>query len=137
MKDRYNWYIIYITNGIYFCFYCRRSRYLYILHNVCFYFTRQKFYCCYSCSSVKVLEIPGILSKVLEKSRDFDAKSPGKREKKSWKVLEFESIFLVGTMSLLKICFLSFIEDCHKSFDASCNLFNYQSIHLYCCYCRY
>ena len=71
------------------------------------------------------------------KVQEFDAKSSGKREKKSWKVLEFESFFLVGTMSLLKICFLSFIEDCHKSFDVSCNLFNYQSIHLYCCYCRY
>ena len=37
---------------------------------------------------------PGISPKVLEKSSNFDAKSPGK----SWKVLEFESIFLGGTM---------------------------------------
>ena len=29
------------------------------------------------------------------------AESPGKSEKKSWKVLEFESFFLVGTMKLL------------------------------------
>ena len=46
--------------------------------------------CCYSYNSVKVLESPGISSKVLEKSWNFDAKS----EKK---VLEFE-IFLVGTV---------------------------------------
>ena len=54
------WYIIYITKGIYFCFYCGRSWYLYILQDVCFYFTRKKFYCCYSYNSVKVLESPGI-----------------------------------------------------------------------------
>ena len=36
---------------------------------------------------LKILEIPGILSKVLEKFWNFDAKSPGKREKTSWKVL--------------------------------------------------
>ena len=87
---------MYITKEIYFCYYCRRSCYLYILQNVCFYFARKKFCCCYSYDAVKVLESPGIPSKVLEKSWNFDAKSPGKIEKKSWKVLEFESFFFGG-----------------------------------------
>ena len=73
VEDRYN---IYFTKGIYFCFYCGRSCYLYILQDVCFYFTRKKVYCCYSYNSVKVLEFC----------------------QNSWKFLEFESIFLMGTM---------------------------------------
>ena len=47
----------------------------------------------------KSLESPGILLKVLEKSFNFYVKSPGKSEKKFWRVLEFESVFLVGTMT--------------------------------------
>ena len=72
--------------GIYFCFYFRRSYYLYLLQDVCFYFEKKKkrkFCCCYSYNSVKVLE----------KSWNVNAKSHGKSEKKSWKVLEFESFF--------------------------------------------
>ena len=92
--------------GIYFCFYYWRSCYLYILQVVCFYFVKNKYCCCYSHNYVKILKSPGILSKVLERSWNFDAKSPGKSEKKSWKVLEFESIFLVGTMWLFNICWL-------------------------------
>ena len=84
------WYIIYITKGIYFCFYCGRNWYLYILQDVCFCFTRKAFYCCYSYNSVKVLESPGTLSKILEKSWNFDAKSLEKVKKKSWKVQKFE-----------------------------------------------
>ena len=57
---------------------------------------KNKFCCCYSYNSVKVLKSPEILSKVLEKSWNFDAKCPGKSEKKSLKVLEFESIFFGG-----------------------------------------
>ena len=86
--------------SIYFCFYCRRSCYLYILQDVYFYFAEKKFYCCYLYNSVKALENPGIYLKVLEKSLNFDAKSHGKSDKKSWKVLEFDSIFLVGIMSI-------------------------------------
>ena len=63
-----------------------------------FLFCKKEFCFCYSYNSVKVLGSPGILLKVLEKSWNLDAKSPGKSEKKSWKVLEFKSIFLVGTM---------------------------------------
>ena len=62
----------------YFCFYSRWSCSLYVLHDVCFYFTRKKFYCGYSYTSVKVLESPGIASKVLQKFWNFEAKSPGK-----------------------------------------------------------
>ena len=54
----------------------------------------------------KFLESPGILSTVLEKSWNFDAKSPGKGKKnpgKSWKVLEFESVFLVETMYVMYV----------------------------------
>ena len=65
-----------------------------MLQDVCFYFAKKKFCCCYSFNSVKVLKSPGISSKVLEKSWNFDVKSPGK----PWKVMEFESIFLVGPM---------------------------------------
>ena len=83
--------------GIYLWFCCRRSCYLYILQDICFYLAKKKFCCCYSYYSVKVLESPGISSKVLEKSRNFDAKSREKSKNKSWKVLEFESVFLVGT----------------------------------------
>ena len=71
VEDRYN---IYFTKGIYFCFYCGRSCYLYILQDVCFYFTRKKVYCCYSYNSVKVLEF-------CQKSW----KSPGK----SWNLNQF------------------------------------------------
>ena len=72
---------MYITKGIYFCFYCRSSCYLYALQDVCFYFAKNKFYCSNSYNSVKVLESFGISSKVLEKSWNFDAKSRGKSEK--------------------------------------------------------
>ena len=48
---------------IYFCFYCRGSCYL--CRRSCFYFARKKFYCGYSYTSVKVLESPGIASKVV------------------------------------------------------------------------
>ena len=61
-----------------------------------FILQKKKFCCCYLCNSVKVLESPGISSKVLENSWNFDEKSPGKSEKKSWKVLEFESFFFSG-----------------------------------------
>ena len=90
VKDWYN--NIHITKGIFFCFYCRRSCYLYISQDVCFCFTRKKLYCCYSYNFVKVRESPGISSKVLEKSWNSDAKSPGKSKKKSWKVLESPGI---------------------------------------------
>ena len=63
--------------------------YLYILQDVCFYFTKNKFYCCYSYNSVNVPESPGILSKVLEKSWNFDAKNPGNSEEKSWNLKQF------------------------------------------------
>ena len=63
---------------IYLCFYYSRSCYLNIIQDVCFYFTRKKFYCCYSYNSLKVLESPG---KVLEKVE----KSPGK----SWNLKYF------------------------------------------------
>ena len=43
---------------------------------------KNKFFSFYSCSSVKVLESPGISLKVLERSWNFDAKSPRKSEKK-------------------------------------------------------
>ena len=59
--------------------------YLYILRDVCLYFTR----------------ITAILSKPLAKSWKFDGKSPGKSGKKSWKVLEFKLIILVATMLYL------------------------------------
>ena len=97
VKDRYNniWYIL---RKVFFCFYFRRSCYLYILQDVCFYFAKKKICCCYSYSSVRALENPGISLKVLEKSWNFDAKTPRKSEKKFWKVLEFESIFLLETM---------------------------------------
>ena len=79
--------------GIYFCFYNRRSCYLYMLQEVCFYFAKKKFCCCYSYNSVKVLETPGIALKVLETSWNVDArkvlerikKSPGK----SWNLNQF------------------------------------------------
>ena len=58
-----------------------------------FVFYKKEIYCCYLYNSIKVLESPGILSKLLEKSRNFDGKSPGKSGKKSWKVLEFKLIF--------------------------------------------
>ena len=72
-----------------FCFYCRRSYYLYILQDICLYFTRNTFYSCYSYNSVKVLESLRISSKVLEKSWNFDAKSPVKSEKTSWNLNQY------------------------------------------------
>ena len=48
--------------------------------------------------SQKVLESPGISKKVLEKSWKLECKSPGKSEKKSWKVLEFDIKFSVATL---------------------------------------
>ena len=54
--------------------------------------------CKCSARSWNFVKSPG---KVLEKSWNFDGKRPGKSEKKSWKVLEFESIFSVGTMYYL------------------------------------
>ena len=41
---------------------------------------KKKFYCVYSCTSVKVMESPGIASKVREKSWNF-----GKKPWKKWK----------------------------------------------------
>ena len=63
-----------------------------------FLFYKKEFLFCDLYNTIKVLESPGISSQALEKSWNFDAKSPGKSEKRSWKDLEFESIFLVGTM---------------------------------------
>ena len=58
-----------------------------------FILQKKKFFCCYSYNSVKVLESPGILLKVLEKSWNFDAKSCGKTKKKSpgkfWNLNQF------------------------------------------------
>ena len=62
---------------------------------VCFYFAKKKFCCCYLYNSIKVLGSPGISSKVLEKSWNFDAKSPGKNEKKFGKVVESPRILII------------------------------------------
>ena len=71
--------------GIYFYFYCRRSCYLYIPQDICFYFTRKKFYWCHSHKSVKVLESPGtLMQKVLKKQKNV-LESPGK----SWNSNKF------------------------------------------------
>ena len=77
---------------IYLCFYYSRSCYLNIIQDVCFYFTRKKFYC-YSYNSLKVLESPG---KVLEKSW-----------KKLKKVLESRGIWIIffgGNHEAVKGC---------------------------------
>ena len=61
--------MIYITKGIYFWFYCRRSFYLYMPQDVCFYFAKKKFCCCYSynCKSPgKSWKSPGTVKKVCE-----------------------------------------------------------------------
>ena len=45
-----------------------------------------------------VSKSPGISKNVLEKSWKLECKSPGKSEKKSWKVLEFDIKFSVATL---------------------------------------
>ena len=75
--------MISITKAIFFCFYCRRSWYLYIVQDVCFYFAKKEILLLLF---VQLRKSPG-------KSWNFDAKSSGKTKKKSWKVLEFESVF--------------------------------------------
>ena len=61
---------------------------IYIYYRMCVFILQKWNFCCgYSYNYVKVLESPGILLKVLEKSWNSDAKSPGKSEKNSWKVL--------------------------------------------------
>ena len=47
-----------------------------------------------------VSKSPGISKNVLEKSWKLECKSPGKSEKKSWKVLEFDIKFSVATLTL-------------------------------------
>ena len=71
--------------GIYFYFYCRRSCYLYILQDLCFYCKKEILLllflqlCKSPGKSWNFVESPG---KVLWWK--FDAKSHGKSEKKSW-----------------------------------------------------
>ena len=62
---------------------------LYMLQDVCFYFTKKEILLLLL---VQLHKSPGILSKILEKSWNFDAKSPEKCEKsprKSWNLNQF------------------------------------------------
>ena len=49
------------------------------------------------------MDSPEIVLKVLERSWNLEAKTLGKSEEKSWKVVDFESIFLVGTMTHMQV----------------------------------
>ena len=73
---------IYIYSDKYLVFaFTLEGAVMYIYYKICFYFAKNKFCCCYSYNSVRLLESPGILLKLLEKSWDFDGKSPGECEK--------------------------------------------------------
>ena len=50
---------------------------------------KKKFCWCYSFNTIKVLESPGMLLKVLEYPWNFDVKIPGKGEKKFWNLNQF------------------------------------------------
>ena len=89
--------MIYILQKLFIFGFTLEGAAIYTYYKIYVFILQEKtFCCCYSCNSVKVPGSPGISLKVLEKSWNFDAKGPGKSEKKSWKVLEFESIFFGG-----------------------------------------
>ena len=95
VKDRYNniWYIL--RKIFFFAFTLEVVIYIYYRMYV-FILLKKKICCCYSYSSVRALENPGISLKVLEKSWNFDAKSPRKSEKKVLESLGIWINFFVG-----------------------------------------
>ena len=76
---------VFTVEGAYIYIYCRM--YVFILQ-------KRNFVVAICITPWKTLESPGIMSKLLEKSWNFDAKSPRKNEKKSWKVLESPRIWI-------------------------------------------
>ena len=103
---------MYILKGIYFCFCCRRSCYLYILQVVWVYSGKKKFCCCYLYNYVKILESPEISLKVLEKSRNLNQFFGGNH------VLSVDELFAKASQRFAT-CLLDNINLCGKLIESS------------------